>query len=561
MKKAFSLIALAALLFVATTLQANDPEDILRNLPAPEVHYPVEEIRIKPVPAVPAADPVPLPPPARPYEIRKLVDKAKETSGNPIVKTTRKIVETLSRPKAKVATHTHAIASATRSIATGTLGLAAAKPQQTIQPTWVVKAAKTLAENPVFTMLDARIASETAFAKDVFDIYVQGYESEEKPAEEEQPVAKFDSIMVTAAGLQKKAQWQELKNLFAENPEAGETVEGLRFQIEAEVNSAKPNYMNAQRFARQLLESEGDDPLGHYAMAMFYYNSKKPNLTQAKKSLDIALKAKNPPAGASSLYWTMTLKGLAIPLLLVFAGLAGGVAHFIKKRKAAAVATLLENEATPAKDVDPAAPTAASESPPPPASGLKAKLQAISEKIRELLKKMPFGKGKSKPLPAPEENAANSEKTPGSAIEAAKQSENPAEESDEEQSESSEEEEEEEEIYELEGEDSELLEESDSDSDSDEDAADEQETSEAAEISEPDGIEEIIEEVVDEEAGEDNASDEVEIVEVEEEEVDEETDTVEEIIEEIVEEEEETEEVEYEVEEEIIEEDEPEAKG
>ena len=558
MKKAFSLIALAALLFVAATLQANDPEDILRNLPAPEVHYPMEGIRIKPVPAIPAADPVPLPPPARPYEIRKLVDKAKETSGNPIVKTTRKIVETLSRPKAKVATHTHAIASATRSIATGTLGLAAAKPQQTIQPTWVVKAAKTLAENPVFTMLDARIASETAFAKDVFDIYVQGYESEEKPAEEEQPVAKFDSIMVTAAGLQKKAQWQELKNLFAENPEAGETVEGLRFQIEAEVNSAKPNYMNAQRFARQLLESEGDDPLGHYAMALFYYNSKKPNLTQAKKSLDIALKAKNPPAGASTLYWTMTLKGLAIPLLLVFSGLAGGVAHLIKKRKAAAVAMLLENEA-PAKDADQAGPTALSES-ATPASGLKAKLQAISEKIRELLKKMPFGKGKGKPLPAPEENAANSEKTPGSAIEAAKQSENPAEESDEEQSESSEEEEEEE-IYELEGEDSELLEESDSDSDSDEDAADEQETSDTAEISEPDETEEIIEEVVDEEAGEDGVSDEVEIIEIEEEEVDEETDTVEEIIEEIVEEEEETEEVEYEVEEEIIEEDEPEAKG
>ena len=408
-------------------------------------------------------------------------------------------------------------------------------------------------------MLDARIASETAFAKDVFDIYVQGYESEETGR---RGTAGCEIRFDNGNGRRpaEESAMAGVENLLAENPEAGETVEGLRFQIEAEVNSAKPNYMNAQRFARQLLESEGDDPLGHYAMAMFYYNSKKPNLTQAKKSLDIALKAKNPPAGASSLYWTMTLKGLAIPLLLVFAGLAGGVAHFIKKRKAAAVATLLENEATPAKDVDPAAPTAASESPPPPASGLKAKLQAISEKIRELLKKMPFGKGKSKPLPAPEENAANSEKTPGSAIEAAKQSENPAEESDEEQSESSEEEEEEE-IYELEGEDSELLEESDSDSDSDEDAADEQETSEAAEISEPDGIEEIIEEVVDEE-GEDGVSDEVEIIEIEEEEVDEETDTVEEIIEEIVEEE--TEEVEYvieEVEEEIVEEDEPEKKG
>ncbi len=552
MKKAFSLIALAALLFVAATLQANDPEDILRNLPAPEVHYPVEEIRIRPMPAIPATDPVPLPPPARPYAVRKLVDKAKETSGNPIVKTTRKIVEALSRPKAKVATHTPAIASAARSIATDTRNLAAAKPQPTVQPTWVVKAAKTLAENPVFTILDARIASETAFARDVFDLYIQGYESEETPAEEDQPVAKFDSIMVTAAGLQKKAQWQELKNLFAENPEAGETVEGLRFQIEAEVNSAKPNYMNAQRFARQLLESEGDDPLGHYAMALFYYNSKKPNLTQAKKSLDIALKAKNPPAGASSLYWTMTLKGLAIPLLLVFAGLVGGVAHFIKKRKAAAVATLLENEATPAKDVDPAAPMAASESPPPPASGLKAKLQAISERFKELLKKLPLGKGKGKPLPAPAENAMDSEKTPDSAVEASKQSESPAEEPDEEQSENSGDDEEEE-IYELEGEDSEILEESDSDSDSDEEAVDEQETS--------DEIEEIIEEVVDEETGEDNASGEVEIIEVEEEEkVNEATDMVEEIIEEIVEEEE-TEEVEYEVEEEIVEEDEPEENG
>ena len=531
---------------MATTLQATDPEDILRNLPSPEVHYPIEEIRIKPAPSSMATAPVPLPPPARPYEIRKLVDKAREATANPIVKTTRKIVETLSRPKAKVATQTHALATAKRSVATGTQNLAAARAQQTVQTTWVVTAAKTLAENPVFAMLDTKIASETAFAKDIFDLYVQGgYEGEEKPAEEEQPVAKFDSIMVTAAGLQKKAQWQELKNLFSENPEAGETVEGLRFQIEAEINSEKPNYMNAQRFARQLLENESDDPLGHYAMALFHYNSKKPNLTQAKKSLDVALKAKNPPAGASSLYWKMTLKGLAVPLLFVFAGIAGGVAHLLKKRKAAAVALLLEGEETPLPDAGQAATTPLPETLPVP--GLKGKLQAISEKIRELLKKIPLGKGKGKQQPAAE-NTAEPENIPNSVIEAGKPEIKAPDAPAEQELEDSEEGEEE--IYELESEDSEILEQAD-DSDSDEEE-------DLTEASESDESEEIIEEVVVEE--EEEVTDDVEIVEIVEveEEADEDTtETVEEIIEEIVEEEVEEEieeEVEYEVEEEIEEE-------
>ena len=519
---------------MATTLQATDPEDILRNLPSPEVHYPIEEIRIKPAPSSMATAPVPLPPPARPYEIRKLVDKAREATANPIVKTTRKIVETLSRPKAKVATQTHALATAKRSVATGTQNLAAARAQQTVQTTWVVTAAKTLAENPVFAMLDTKIASETAFAKDIFDLYVQGgYEGEEKPAEEEQPVAKFDSIMVTAAGLQKKAQWQELKNLFSENPEAGETVEGLRFQIEAEINSEKPNYMNAQRFARQLLENESDDPLGHYAMALFHYNSKKPNLTQAKKSLDVALKAKNPPAGASSLYWKMTLKGLAVPLLLVFAGIAGGVAHLLKKRKAAAVALLLEGEEAPLPDAGQAATTILQETLPVP--GLKGKLQAISEKIRELLKKIPLGKGKGKQQPAAENITAEPENIPNSVIEAGKPEIKAPDAPAEQELEDSEEGEEE--IYELESEDSEILEQAD-DSDSDEEE-------DLTEASESDESEEIIEEVVveEEEEEEEEVTDNVEIVEIVEiveveEEADEDTtETVEEIIEEIVEEE------------------------
>ena len=546
---------------MAATLQATDPEDILRNLPSPEVHYPVEEIKIRPAPAVLATDPVPLPPPARPYEMRKLVEKAGKTADNPIVKTTRKIVETLSRPKALVATHTQVPGSAKRTIATGTSNLAPAKPSPLIQPTRVVAAAKTLAENPVFTMLDARIASETAFAKEVFDLYVQGgYEVEGTAAgeEKEQPTAKFDSIMVTAAGMQKKAQWQELKNLFSDNPEAGETVEGLRFQIEAEINAAKPNYMSAQRFARQLLESESDDPLGHYAMALFHYNSKKPNLTQAKKSLAIAMKAKNPPAGASGLYWTMTLKGLAVPLLLVFAGIAGGVAHVLKKRKAAALAMLVEESETTGSE---AAQTAATPPPgiPLPASGLKAKLQAIGDKARELLKKIPFVRGRQQPAQPPEEAdaAMTADVKPATAV--GSQDEKPsatAAEKKEELDDSSkdaENEDEEEETYELEGEDSELLEQSDADA------------SETAESE--DEVEEIIEEVVieeEEDEEEEQLDEEVEIIEVEEEETEEATETVEEIIEEIVEEEteateefEEVEEIEYEVEEEVEEEAEP----
>ncbi len=140
--------------------------------------------------------------------------------------------------------------------------------------TRVIAAVKVLAANPDLKIFREGLASDTALAKDIFDLFVEKWhpeENQEETSAETTATSKFDSIMIAAAELQKKKDWQGIKDLFSENPEAGEIPDGLRFQLQAELNAAKPNYKAAQRFANQIIETEESDPLANFALALCYY--------------------------------------------------------------------------------------------------------------------------------------------------------------------------------------------------------------------------------------------------------------------------------------------------
>ena len=374
--------------------QALDAEDMLRNLPAPEINYHLEGIRVLPATGrVLATEPVPLPPEKPPYEARKLVEKIKAIETAPMVRSARKLIGNLATARAKSEIREAQPASATHQVsASASQTIRAARPAPVVasSSTRIIAAVRVLATNSAVEALRARIASDSALAKDIFTLYVETVNPDSQPEGEagqaEVKPGKFDSILVTATGLQKKKDWQGLKDLFTDNPDAGETTDGLRFQIEAELNSPKPNYMSAQRFANQVIEREANDPLANYALAMYFYNSKKPNPERAKKALEIAMKAKIPPEGASALYWTMLAKKMLLPIILLFAGLVAGISQFIKKRKAARFNILANEPLIPAAEATKVEPVMTAL---PDAQGFKAKLLALKEK---LLSKIPFGK-------------------------------------------------------------------------------------------------------------------------------------------------------------------------
>lgn len=331
------LIVCLSFLPVCFSVYGIDPEDVLRDLPAPEVNYPLDEIRIKneAQTLIQIVKPIAPPPPPTPYEIKKLAEKITESAKLPFMRSAQKIVQILTKPVAATSSHEiTATGSSMLAAATSTVKLIPRPAQKALaSQTKVIAAFKTLADNPNIAKIQTVIEAETAFAKDLFQLFLDGDHEEEQPEEPVKKEEQFDSIFVSAQTMRQNQKWQEIKNLFEDNQEAGETPDGLRFLIEAELYSNNPNYMAAQRFANQLRQSEPNDPLANFAIALFYYNSKKPNLDRAKQAIDLSLKSQQVPDGASALYWKIMGRKFVIPLTLLAAGLFAGIYRAVKKRK------------------------------------------------------------------------------------------------------------------------------------------------------------------------------------------------------------------------------------
>lgn len=105
-------------------------------------------------------------------------------------------------------------------------------------------------------------------------------------------------------------------------------------QIMSEFKKKKPSFSNIKSLGEQIVKHEKSNAIGNYALAYYYYHAKKPNLPRAKKAISLALKDKNPPEGASSLSFKITLKSYQNLILILGAGLFLVIALILKKKKA-----------------------------------------------------------------------------------------------------------------------------------------------------------------------------------------------------------------------------------
>ncbi len=442
-----------------------DPEEILRQLPPPEVNYTLPEIKtVKPPVALPdhSVEYYGQPRPST-RQLERTLKQIKSVMDNPAVSSTVKLINNLadneqeSRAKAAKASERSIPAQSEQRPAQTASTERQASPE-TASPTSVIpqkpppvavasapavtavpaapayppptgnllKAWQTLRKNPGLIELEESMARDRQLAEDAFEIALQL--SEQAPAEdgeggdegengETAPAESHDAVLATAMGLYKKQDWKGIKDLFSENPEAGETKDGLRYIIEAEINEAKPNYMQVRRYSDQLRAIDENDAMANYGLALAHYNAKTPNTAKASEHLAIALKAKNPPEGASAFYWRMTFKKFMIPLLLIVAGLVGGIAHVIKKKKAAAII-----------DLDNPVEKARPEQEAKPQGKLMQKLAPLLDKFKSI-----FARFKKKPAAEKEVaiTSKSSENEPGEEPESVTESDE-GEESDEE---------------------------------------------------------------------------------------------------------------------------------
>jgi hypothetical protein len=218
-------------------------------------------------------------------------------------------------------------------------------------------------------------------------------EKAEKEAEkdveevEETEGKSYDAVFAKAEGLKKKEKWSDIESLFSDNPEAGDTQEGLEYQLEAKLNAKKPNYFHSKRIADQLIKKDKKHPLANYALALYYYNAKRPNPTKAASHLDIARNAKNPPAGASKLYWMTLLKKLWIVILILVAAIVGGIDYLRKKKKKQAALTEDISEAN-SEGEDNEEGKQPEEAEPASKSKLQEKLGPLLEKLNPVKEKL-----------------------------------------------------------------------------------------------------------------------------------------------------------------------------
>ncbi len=423
MKRAGLLILV--LVFTAVRLPGNpEAEEILRNLPAPEVNYHLPPINAS-LPAVlqPAAyiPPVSDAEKIKQKQLKKTFEQLKTSMDEVITRPVKKIASEVNRPAVKTAA---AAATATSRIAhplptetaspsadagkakrPGPIETAAAKirkePPQ--KPLAVASAVATVPintasgttvspanQNSLATAVTEITASESiSVPEDQNDQTVTDAVSDAADSEATDVIATaHDAVFAKATGLYKKQDWKGLKELFSENQEAGETAEGLKYRAEAEMNAEKPNVMQIRRFGDQLLAANADDPMGNLAMAYYFANNKKPDTTKALKHLDMVFKSKSRPTGASSLYWNIILRKYALILLIIIAALAGGISNYLKKRRSMKI------------ELDLAAPNNeeafAANMPATEKTGFKAKISGTISALLQKFKKSPAAKSATK---------------------------------------------------------------------------------------------------------------------------------------------------------------------
>lgn len=394
MKLGFYLAVLLLLISVMT--MAQDPLSILEQLPAPEVRYEEAPINSYPLPVEKTIEdypqpvtPAPAPPPA--LDARELVEKATPES----FKTLKNLVEAMTEVKA------------TRDLGTAQKAASHAKPAE-VKIARVKEAEskayqsfKILQKNPLISEwqqawqsnlqlisesieLSQKIASQGEQIADKGED--SGEEGEEGEEDGENAGKSFDALFAKIKQLQKKEKWEEIIEALQENSEASDSEEGLEFMVQALLNKEPKDLNGIKRNGDRLFRIDRKNPWANYALAYYYYNAKKPNPTKAANYLNIALKAKKPPPGASKLYWIALAKKLWIVGLLLLAAIIGGINHVVKKKKAAKLA--LDELATEAPEKSEANEGGDIPEKSTSTGGLAAKFKPLLDKLQPLLSKL-----------------------------------------------------------------------------------------------------------------------------------------------------------------------------
>ncbi len=308
----------------------------------------------------------------------------KATSASGTVKATAPVSAAASaNPKPKPAQSTVASASQTASSkASATASIASAPKVASAPAMAVVNASETEASPPEET------ASETV-------------------GEGEPP---SDEKLTEAESLFNDKKWAELQAFLGENPKLEELPRGMEMKIQCLLQEKAINYQMVKRVGDSLIGTEGQEknPWGNLGLAHFWAYSKKPDLAKALKHADIARSPKrNPPAGASTLYWTIYLKKNWLYGLILVGVIVAGADSARKKAKARqeaarALETLsgapqnAEGSATPAPAPEaspgtqpPPAPEAQGQASVAPPQGLKGKLQSIIGSIMAKIRRKP----------------------------------------------------------------------------------------------------------------------------------------------------------------------------
>ncbi|MDD2997715.1 MAG: hypothetical protein PHV05_01565 [Candidatus Riflebacteria bacterium] len=355
-----TILFLALMPLALPLMASSDIDELIKNMPSPDVNYPTHEVKL-----IKLTEPAALPIKQVKPDLKKFKKHLETLAEIPPVQTMKKIIRSFTQKSKKTngkslinsekVIQPPQAASTTEALRVSTIPKAVRPPPIPKNThTKVIASTRTLLQNPALAEQKNNLTKDLQLIKDIFALYLsetekrdettsstavvmsQTSENENAPEETPQPLpAGYDSVMVKANSLYNKGNWKDLKNLFAENTEMAETAEGLRYIIEAELHLEKLDYMAIRRYSAKLAENDQNNPIANYGLATYFYYSKKPDFKKAAKALEIALKAEVVPDGATKLYWKLLFKNYGVPFMALAAILIAGVAHLIKKKKLA----------------------------------------------------------------------------------------------------------------------------------------------------------------------------------------------------------------------------------
>lgn len=207
-----------------------------------------------------------------------------------------------------------------------------------------------------------------------------------KPKSKPKPTNPLDAIFAKIKVLEKKGNWKKISSTLRRNRAAGNSKEGLIYQIKAALNAKKISYASIGRFGSKLLRVDKKSSWGNYAKALGYYyaKGKRRKVDKALTYLGKALKAKKVAPGASKLYWTIKLKKMWLIILIILGGIVAGIDYLRKKKKAS---ISLESDEESSEEASTSKENKGS---------IKGKLATVKQKLMPILSKIPGLKNKFK---------------------------------------------------------------------------------------------------------------------------------------------------------------------